>query len=175
MKKNIILIGFMGCGKTSIGIRLAKKLSYSFIDTDSLIVEKAGRPISEIFEADGEEYFRRMETELLKELNSKIDGAVISTGGGMPIREENKELLRTLGQVIFLDATKETILKRVEGDTKRPLLAYENREERIQELLTKRLPFYQSCAHTVIDTCDKSFFEIIDEIEGLMDNSIEVV
>lgn len=175
MKNNIILIGFMGCGKTSIGTRLAKKLSYTFLDTDALIIEKAGQSISEIFESDGEEYFRNLETDILKELNVKTDRAVISTGGGMPMREENKELLRSLGHVIFLDASKDAILKRVEGDTKRPLLAYENKEERIQELLSIRLPFYKSCAHMVIDTSDKSFYDVINEIEQCMDNSFKVV
>ncbi len=167
MRKNIILIGFMGSGKTSVGMRLAKNLSYTFLDTDSLIVEKEGRSISEIFETSGEEYFRTLETELLIELNTNLEGAVLSTGGGMPMKEENKKLLRSLGRVIFLDASKETILQRVEGDTKRPLLASSNREEKIQELLMKRIPNYISCAHAMIQTSDKTFQEIINEIDQL--------
>lgn len=167
MKKNIVLIGFMGSGKTSVGIRLAKKLSYTFLDTDSLIVEKEGRSISEIFDTNGEEYFRKLETELLIELNSSTNSGVISTGGGMPMKEENKKLLRSLGRVIFLDVSKEVILKRLEGDTKRPLLAHEDKEERIQALLMKRLPDYISCAHVMIQTSDKSFNEIMNEIEQL--------
>lgn len=166
MNKNIVLVGFMGSGKTSVGIKLAKVLSYQFLDTDAMIVEKSGLSITEIFDQQGEEAFRQMETDLLKELNENLAGAIISTGGGMPMREENRELLKALGHVIFLYTTPEITLERVEDDTKRPLLDCENPKEKIMNLLETRLPFYKACANQMIDTSNKSFYEIITEVEN---------
>ena len=101
LKNNLILIGYMGCGKSSVGHQLSDFFSAPFLDTDQLIEKKEGCSIKEIFSRQGEEAFREMETECLKELlNQRIQGTIISVGGGLPLREENRKLLNRLGQVI---------------------------------------------------------------------------
>ena len=101
--KNYILVGYMGCGKTTVGKNLARINKMSFLDTDEMIEQQQGRKIGDIFAVDGENAFREMETEMLREMvEQKTEGCVISTGGGMPIREENRELLKKLGMVFYL-------------------------------------------------------------------------
>ena len=102
MKDNIILIGFMGCGKSSVGIRLSYQLRRTMIDTDKWIEQRQKKTISQIFQESGEEAFRQMETECLKELIRTADRQIISVGGGLPMREENHELLKELGRVFYL-------------------------------------------------------------------------
>lgn len=166
---NIILIGFMGCGKTSVGKRLGNKLSLCFKDTDQLIEEKAGKTISEIFADEGEKNFRSMETECLKELiESREAGMVLSVGGGLPLREENRMLLRKLGTVIYLKATGETIYNRVKHDTKRPLLQGNNPRGRILDLMAARKEFYEDAAEFTICVDDKNFTQILEEIEAIL-------
>ena len=101
--KNIVLMGFMGAGKTTIGKKLAKALECEFIDTDEWIEKEQGRKISDIFAEDGEVAFRDMEKDLLKRLQNSEDRFVLSIGGGMPVREENRALLRNLGTVVYLN------------------------------------------------------------------------
>ncbi|MDF2611929.1 MAG: Shikimate kinase, partial [Lachnospiraceae bacterium] len=110
MKHNIILIGFMGSGKTSVGERLAKRLSYQFRDTDQLIESRAGDSINHIFELRGEDYFRTLETNLLLEIKPTLSNTVLSTGGGLPLQEQNTKLLKEIGYVVYLKASKETTL-----------------------------------------------------------------
>ncbi|MDE7478489.1 MAG: shikimate kinase, partial [Lachnospiraceae bacterium] len=120
---NIILTGYMGSGKTTVGRNVAKLMNYTFVDTDELIVEQQNRSINEIFAADGEQAFRDMETALLQKLIAdKKEHLVISTGGGMPLRAENRQLLSRLGKVVYLKASPKTIYNRIKGDTTRPLL-----------------------------------------------------
>ena len=118
--KNIFLMGFMGAGKTRIGKKLAKALECKFIDTDEWIEKEQSRNISDIIAEDGEKVFRDMETALLKRLQNSEDKFVLSIGGGMPVREENRALLRNLGTVVYLKTSKEEIIRRVSGDTNRP-------------------------------------------------------
>lgn len=168
MKDNIILTGFMGCGKTSVGIRLSYVLRRTLIDTDKWIEKKQGKTVSEIFAKDGEEAFRRMESECIRELIGTADGQVISTGGGLPVRKENRKLLKELGTVYYLKATPECVYERLKGDTTRPLLRGENPREKIRELLEAREAFYQEEADVVIEVSAKSFEDIITEIvEGM--------
>ncbi len=149
---NIILTGYMGCGKTTIGKNIAKRLGYTFVDTDEMIVEQQQRSISEIFAAEGEAAFREMETALLKQLtDTKRNHLVISTGGGMPVREENRQLLSALGKVVYLKASPKTIFDRVKDDTTRPLLQCENPMQRIGEMLAVREPVYEAGASVVVD------------------------
>ena len=158
MKKNIILIGYMGCGKTTVGKSLARLESAIFLDTDERIEEKQGRTISEIFAQDSEKAFRDMETAYLKEL--------LSTGGGMPVREENRQLLRELGYVVYLKASAETIYERVKEDTKRPLLQCEDPLSRIRDMMEQRREAYESTAHYIVqvDTYkQQELAEIIQE------------
>ena len=168
MKDNIILTGFMGCGKTSVGIRLSYTLRRTLIDTDKWIEKKQGKTVSEIFASEGEEAFRRMESEGIRELIGTAEGQVISTGGGLPVRKENRKLLKELGTVYYLKATPECVYERLKGDTTRPLLQGENPREKIRELLEAREAFYQEGADVVIEVSAKSFEDIITEIvEGM--------
>lgn len=159
-KRNIILIGFMGSGKTTVGEHLAQQLGYHFQDTDRLLEQKAEDTISRVFEIHGEKYFRDMETELLKELLPALKHTVLSTGGGLPLREENIRLLQELGFVVYLQASKETILSRLVGDRTRPLLQGEDMEQKVERLLGIRTPIYIKAAHENIITDNLSVEEI---------------
>lgn len=164
MKDNIVLIGFMGCGKTSVGIRLSYALKRTIIDTDKWIEKKQNMTIAGIFAGKGEAVFRQMETDCIKELIQTAEGQIISTGGGLPVREENHELLRELGRVYYLKVTPDEVYERLKGDTTRPLLQGENPKAKIEELLAKRAPLYERCADVTIEVSGKSFDEIIAEI-----------
>lgn len=161
---NIILIGFMGCGKSTVGIRLSYRLRRALEDTDKLIEKNEGRTISEIFKTDGEAHFRDLETECIKKLAQTADNKIISVGGGLPVREENHALLKTLGTVIYLRATPETVYERVKHDTTRPLLQGDNPQEKIRTLMNERASAYEKAADVTIDVDNKDFDTIIDEI-----------
>ncbi len=163
--KNIVLIGFMGSGKSTVGIRLSYYMRRSVEDTDKLIEKKQGRKISDIFATDGEEYFRQLETQMLKELKDKLQYHIISVGGGTPVREENRELLRQLGTVVYLRVRPETVYQRLKHDTTRPLLQCENPLERIEQLLNQRKDAYESCADVILDVDDMSMDEILEFID----------
>lgn len=165
MKHNLILIGFMGAGKTSVGMTYAKRYHLPLLDTDQLIEEEAGMTISRIFAEKGEAAFRAAETAVLQRLLAETDQAVISVGGGLPLLAANREVLKQLGTVVFLRVQKETVLKRLAGDTTRPLLMGDNVEEKVKELLTYRNPLYQQAAHQVVDVDGKSLEQIADEIQ----------
>jgi shikimate kinase len=160
-KHNIILIGFMGSGKTTVGKRLAERLSYQFSDTDQLLEQRAGDTISHIFTVRGEEYFRNLETDFLKEISRSLNQTVLSTGGGLPLREQNSGLLKEMGYVVFLNASKETTLKRLNGDTSRPLLMGDELDRKVERLLSKRTPIYEAAAQKIIATDDKTIDEIV--------------
>lgn len=141
----------MGSGKTSLGKRVAKILHRSFIDTDQLIVRVAGADIPTIFEAHGEEGFRNYESAAIRSLSIQSD-AVIATGGGAILRPENREVLRSLGLVVWLDADEEILFERVRRNRRRPLLRTSNPRETIQRLLNERRPLYAEAAHVHINT-----------------------
>ena len=166
--KNIILIGFMACGKSSVGRRLSQAIDLEFLDTDSLIEQKAGTSISDIFSTQGEPAFRTMETECLKELINREGGAfVLSVGGGLPIREENRRLLSQIGTVIYLRITPDTVFMRVRNDKSRPLLQTTNPRGRIMDMMNARKQFYEDAADYVLEADNKSFEAIIDEIKEI--------
>lgn len=169
MKNNIILIGFMGCGKSSVGIRLSYRLRKTVTDTDKLIERWNQMTVSEIFERLGEEEFRQMETRCLERLLEEQEEQIISVGGGLPLRERNRELLKQLGTVIYLRVTAETVCMRLESDTTRPLLQGEHPEEKVRKLLNERTGIYESAADIIIDVDGKEFDEILDEILGKLD------
>lgn len=150
--ENIILTGYMGSGKTTIGRNVAKLKDYTFVDTDEMIVEQQYRSVNEIFAVDGEQAFRDMETALLRQLIAeKREHLVISTGGGMPLRAENRQLLSRLGKVVYLKASPETIYNRVKGDTTRPLLQCDNPMKRIEEMIVAREPLYEEGAMFIVE------------------------
>ena len=152
----------MGSGKTEVGKRLAKRLGYTFIDTDLLIEEKTGKSISEIFSRDGELFFRDIETLILKELTG-INKHVISTGGGIVTREENILHLRKIGFIIWLKASPETIFIRVNTETHRPLLKVDNPLEQIKRLMSQREQSYSE-ADLIIDTDGLEVDDIVEVI-----------
>ena len=164
MKDNIILIGFMGCGKTSVGIKLSYQMKRTMIDTDKWIEQNQKMTVSEIFDAFGEEEFRRLETRCLRKLVAGPGRQIISTGGGLPMRKENHPLLKELGKVFYLRVSPETVYERLKNDTTRPLLQVENPKERIRTLLLERGPVYEACADVIIDVSELSFEEILDSI-----------
>ena len=112
VNRHIYLIGFMGCGKTSVSIAMNQLYGKNIVEVDDRIIAKEGRSINQIFAESGENYFRDLETEMLKELADE-DNIIVSCGGGMVLREENRRLMKENGVIIWLDATPETILDRV--------------------------------------------------------------
>ncbi len=168
---NIILIGFMGCGKTTFGKWLSDRQQMNFIDTDEMIEKIEGRSINEIFAANGEEYFRDLETQMLKLLlgTPKSEyrlnkSTVISVGGGLPVRKENRELLHKLGRVIFLDTSVDELVRRLSGDNTRPLLKGEDLRAKIENLMEKRLDIYDDTADYIVSTDNKNLNEIYMDI-----------
>ena len=145
--RNIVLVGFMGTGKTTVGRLLAEKTGMPLVDMDAVIEERAGKTITEIFAEDGESHFRKLEREMVRELAAK-EGQIVSTGGGIVLNPENITDFEKTGLVVCLLASAETVLERVKHDTARPLLAGD-KEAKIIQLLETRKPLYEALAHKV--------------------------
>lgn len=162
---NIVLTGFMGTGKSKIGKRLATELRMGYLDTDELIEEREKDSISAIFKKKGEEYFRHLETKVVKEV-ALLDNFVISTGGGVVLREGNIRALKKNALIICLFASPEVILKRTKGNENRPLLLLEvnNQKKRIEELLALRKPFYEKADFSVDTSALDSEGVVVEEI-----------
>lgn len=163
-EQNIILIGFMGSGKTSVGVKLSYRLRLPVEDTDKLIERREGRSISEIFADDGEEYFRQLETDLLGELIGRGGTRIYSVGGGTPVRGENRRLLKQLGQVVYLKVSPETVYDRLRGDATRPLLQCPDPLGRIRQLMEERREAYEACADIIIEADQTEMEDIINRI-----------
>jgi shikimate kinase len=161
---HVILIGFMGCGKSSVGKMLARELSVPFVDTDAWIEEQNGRKISDIFRESGEEYFRELETRALEQLLEDEGRKVIAVGGGLPMRPVNREYLKKLGTTVYLLAQPETLVARLQGDDTRPLLQGGELRQKILQLMSDREDIYQSAADIRISTDGKKICEITEEI-----------
>lgn len=154
-QNNIILTGFMGTGKSTVGRVLAQGLGYVFVDTDNLVAQRAGKPVSLIFAEDGERTFRDWEASITEELVTHR-GLVIATGGGLFTSERNAEMLADTGRVFCLVAKPKDILKRIQASGEhRPLLDAENPQQRLEELLAERAPIYENKKYTQIDTSGK--------------------
>ncbi|SLM31840.1 Shikimate kinase [Desulfamplus magnetovallimortis] len=165
-RNNIILTGFMGTGKTTVGKMLAKKMGYIFVDTDTFIEERAGQSIPDIFRNRGESEFRKLENNVAKELADK-EGYVISTGGKMMLDNDNASVLGRHGRIFCLVATPEEILARVQNDpSQRPLLETQNPLERILELMEQRKKGYGQF-HQIV-TSNKSPEEVTQTITDLL-------
>ncbi|BCB97140.1 shikimate kinase [Dissulfurispira thermophila] len=160
--KNIVLTGFMGTGKTEVGRILSRRLGYVLVDADAEIEKEQGITITEIFKQYGESKFREIEANIIKKL-SEMKNAVISTGGGAVLRQENMDNLRKNGVIICLTASPETIFNRTSNNNDRPLLQVENPLQKIRELLEFRKPYYEK-ADIMIDTEGKSPIEVAEEI-----------
>ena len=159
--QNIILVGFMGTGKTTVGRRLADALGMTFVDMDDVIVERAGKPIPRIFEEDGEPHFRNMERQLVRDLAAQ-PGLVVGAGGGIVLDPGNVADFSATGLVICLWAEPQAVLDRVAGDTNRPLLQVEDKLARICELLEKRRPLYEAIPCR-IDTTGLTAEQVVEQ------------
>lgn len=148
MKGCWILLGMMGAGKSTVGKALATLEDREFLDTDALLQARLGRPIAQIFSIYGEDTFREHETSILRSLEPDL--SVLSTGGGIVLREENWEEMRRLGTTIFLDCTPDTLIDRLErSKRKRPLLQVDDWQDRLRALLDQRLPLYRRADITI--------------------------
>lgn len=162
-KENIYLIGFMGSGKTTVANRLGQIFGKRKMEMDDVIEGRAGMPIPMIFERQGEESFREQETQVLRDIT--MDGAVISCGGGTPLREENRALMKKSGKIVYLTVRPETVLQRIErGQTTRPVLKGHMDEDYVHDLIQKRDPAYRNCADFIIETDGKDVETICKEI-----------
>ena len=163
--ENLVLIGFMGCGKSHVGRELHQQLGYPWVDTDTEIEQRAGMSIARIFEEQGEPAFRRMESGLLEEMAAAPERhRIVSTGGGIIVDPANRRLLRELGFVVWLRAPVEVILERTARNRERPLLQTEDPEARIRALLAERMPLYRQTAHLAIDTAELDLAEVLTGI-----------
>lgn len=162
---NLILIGFMGSGKSSLG-RYISGQGYRLIDTDGYIEDKLGRAVSDIFGVEGEEFFRDLETKALEELlENETRDCVIAVGGGLPLREVNRALMHRLGTVIYLRAKPSTLEFRLSGDKRRPLLRGGKLRERIDSMMAERKDIYEAAADIIIDTDGFTFEEIYGQLK----------
>ena len=160
---NIVLIGFMGTGKSTIARELAKTRQMNIVEMDEEIVRRRGKSIADIFKEEGEEYFRDLETALLKELQTK-ENQVISCGGGAVLREENVRVMKKNGCVVLLTALPQTIYERVKNNTDRPILQGNMNVEYIAALIEKRREKYEKAADIVIATDGKNVSQICEEM-----------
>ncbi|MEZ7956446.1 MAG: shikimate kinase [Rubritalea sp.] len=167
--QNIVLVGFMGCGKSTVGREIGLQLNYPLVDTDTLIEESVGMSVAQIFSQHGEGYFRDLETDLISQIYSKdFTKQIISTGGGLPLREQNRERLRKLGYVVWLQASADTVLERTAKSNHRPLINNQNPKEKIETMLVERDPIYADVADLTINTDD---LEISETVHGIIESA----
>jgi shikimate kinase len=162
----VVLVGFMGSGKSSVGRELARRIGAEFVDVDSWIENKASCPIRVLFEREGEPAFREREKSALKEILSE-KGRVVATGGGAFLDEGNRKLLKEYGPVVYLEVEADTVLRRLEKDARRPLLHCDDREAVVRDLLDRRIPGYRQADHAV-STEGRTVEEIAERIAELI-------
>jgi len=165
--KNIFIIGSMGSGKTSIGKMLAKENNLSFLDTDHEIIRSCGYSIPDIFKEFGEEHFRNLETEQLRKMKA-LENHVISTGGGIILKNDNRKLMKELGIIIFLDINISSQVDRVKNRKNRPLLNDQNLKDNLLSLKKTRDPIYKKISNYIIDVSGKERDQIINEIQKII-------
>lgn len=173
MGKHIILIGFMGAGKTTLGKKLARRMELEFVDTDDMVESQTGQMISDIFAQKGEAYFRSLETDMLCQLRQRKTSCIIAVGGGLPMQPVNRPLLKELGTVVFLEAGVETLVQRLKNDTRRPKLQGGDLRERIVTLMKEREGVYRQVADVCVSTDNRSYSVILEEIMDKSENRIE--
>lgn len=164
----IYLIGFMGSGKTSTGTELAKLMDRELLDSDELIVQQEGKSIPEIFAESGEEGFRKIETEIFRNLSQNDNDYIISCGGGAPLREENVALMRRNGRIVRLTATAQTVYDRVKGDDNRPLLQSDDPMKRIRALMSMRERAYSEAADITVSTDGRTPLMVATELARIL-------
>src|ERR1700736_4676879 len=159
--RNIVLVGFMGSGKSSVGREIARRLGFRFIDTDTTIRQKHGKSIPDIFASFGEPFFRDEENKALQDLQD-VEHVVVATGGGIVLQPRNHALLRSLGVVVWLTATEEVIWERVSRNQNRPLLKTPDPRTTISTLMSTRYPLYRSLADIIVETSGLTHQEVAD-------------
>jgi shikimate kinase len=159
--RNLVLVGFMGSGKSSVGREIARRWGFRFIDTDTTIRHKYRKSIPDIFATFGEPFFRDQENKTLQELQASQE-AVIATGGGIILQPRNHPLLRTLGVVVWLTASEETIWERVSRNRNRPLLQTSDPRTTIRNLMSTRYPLYDAVADITVETTGLTHQEVAD-------------
>lgn len=162
MKSNIVLIGFMGCGKSTLARILSQKLGWPAISTDAAVESKEGKKIADIFKDSGEERFRRLEHEAVLEVANK-KGVIVDCGGGVVLNPKNIEVLKKAGTMVFLSCDADVIYKRVKIQPKRPLLDVPDPLAKIKQLLKERQPYYQQ-ADLTLDTSDGDLARVAQEL-----------
>ena len=166
-RKNIVLCGFMGSGKSTIGKLLSRKMGMAFIDLDAYIEKKENKSVTQIFADSGEEYFRQLEKNAVKELAYK-KSVILAAGGGTLTFRENVDTLRNAdNKIILLDLPVEVVAQRLKGDTKRPLLNRPDKEQVMRELYEKRLPLYRSAADIVVNAANSPMQVCMDIMANL--------
>jgi shikimate kinase len=164
---NLILVGLMGAGKTTLGKQLANKLQLEFYDSDQVICERTGVSIPTIFELEGETGFRQREKTIINEL-VQLQNIIIATGGGTVLHEENRDKLKENGFVIYLHALPEILLSRIQHDKNRPLLQVKDPMLKLQQLYTQRDRLYRATAHLVIEANDSCTSETMTRLCALL-------
>lgn len=165
--KIIAIVGLMGAGKTTLGLRLAKKLKFYFIDSDLEIEERQRRSIKQIFAKEGERYFRKIEAAIIDELIKRGENMVLSLGGGAFIDPQTREILKEKSLVVWLHASIDETLCRISSKNNRPLLNNPNKRQVLQDLMKKRYPLYAE-ADLNFNTSAISHDKIIEEIEKII-------
>ncbi len=165
MKPHLILTGYMGSGKSTLGCAVSYPLKQCLIDTDKWIEQKEGMTVSEIFAAHGEAYFRQTATECVKAMFLEKQPRVLALGGGTPLRSENRELMKKLGFTVYLRAKPETIYERLKDDTTRPLLQCDNPRERIRQMLEERDPIYTEAADYILCVDEWDLKRLVKELQ----------
>ena len=173
-RENIVLIGFMGSGKTTLGLKLSYLLRMPVEDTDKLIERQEGRNITQIFADDGEAYFRELETEMLRKCGNQKYERILSVGGGTPVNPVNRELLHKCGTVVYLRVAPETVYERLKNDTTRPLLQCEDPLEKIRELLAVRDAIYTECADIILDVDNRHSDELAEELQWKLRQKVTI-
>lgn len=168
MSRNVVLIGFMGAGKSAVGRALAGMLSRPFVDTDDIVEEKTGRRIGDIFAEEGEAAFRRLEAEAVKEA-AGAPGGIVSVGGGAVLDPANVAALRRTGVLVYLKADAETLYRRAAETGGRPLLEVPEPKEMVKGLLEEREAVYEQMADITVETRDRSVEETAEEVRGRLD------
>ncbi len=161
---HIVIIGFMGSGKTRVGKRLAQDLDLPFVDVDRMIIKKMGMSIKELFEKFGEPFYRAMETVIIKELVEDTEQRIISLGSGLPMQEQNQKYIKKLGTVVYLKGSLATLTKRLDGSSN-PLIEGDDQTDKIKKLLKQRDPVYAKYADITVVTGEQPFESLIKEIE----------
>ncbi len=163
MKKNIVLVGLMGAGKSTVGRHLAKRLKMDFYDSDAEIEQRTGVNIATIFEIEGEEGFRTREEQMISEL-CELDNIILATGGGSVLSQKNRQIIQETGHVIYLSTSAEQLYARISHDKSRPLMQTDNPLKTLTDLLSKRESYYLEVADSIIKTGQQRINVVISRI-----------